>query len=102
MALAHDTPVVASEAGGLRELFEEFRIGATFREAAPQALAAAVRAVCERGATNDIAGEIHSAKRRFSWEQAASATLAGYAPAFEPRACRTAFGPRAVPQALGS
>ena len=32
MALAHDTPVVASEAGGLRELFEEFRIGATFRE----------------------------------------------------------------------
>src|SRR4051794_21502417 len=99
MALAHDTPVVASEAGGLRELLDEFRIGATFREATPQALAGAVRTVCERGAANDIAGEIRAAKERFSWRAAAAATLEGYSLAPAPRVDRSAnVRRRATPQ----
>jgi glycosyltransferase involved in cell wall biosynthesis len=102
MALAHDTPVVASEAGGLRELFEQFRIGTTFREATPEALATAVRAVCEHGATHDIAEEIRGAKERFSWRAAAVATLAGYAAAFEPHAKREPQFPRVAPQAVGT
>lgn len=102
MALAHDTPVIASEAGGLRELFEEFRIGATFGEATPQALASAVRAVCERGPAGEIAGEIRAAKQRFSWREAADATLAGYEEAFESRPQLAAIGPRAMPQPVGS
>jgi glycosyltransferase involved in cell wall biosynthesis len=102
MALAHDTPVVASEAGGLRELFEEFRIGATFREATPEALASAVRAVCEQGAAGEIAREIRAAKQRFSWRQAALATLAGYATAFETQGQRAPHASCAVPQAVGT
>src|SRR5207237_375660 len=41
LALAHELPVVASEAGGLRDLFREFKIGETFVQHTPDALAAA-------------------------------------------------------------
>ena len=45
VALAYELPVVASEAGGLRDLFDQFAIGTSFRQSTPQALALAVRSL---------------------------------------------------------
>ena len=80
MALAYDLPVVASEAGGLRDLFDQFKIGATFRDATPEALAAAVQAALfARLTARSGQKQIAAATERYSWQQAARATLAGYA-----------------------
>jgi glycosyltransferase involved in cell wall biosynthesis len=79
VALAYELPVVASEAGGLRDLFNQFRIGTAFREPTPHALASAVRALYDGPARATLLGEIHSAKHRFSWRASAGATLTAYA-----------------------
>jgi len=78
MALAHEIPVVASEAGGMRDLFTQYKVGRTFREASPEKLADAIRSL-HTDPSNNLIDEIRSAKRRFSWSAAASATIAGYA-----------------------
>lgn len=85
MALAHEVPVVASEAGGLKDLFAEYKIGEIFRDATPEALAASIRTLHEGARTDDVLNQIRAAKRRFSWHAAAGATLAGYALAEEGR-----------------
>lgn len=79
MAMAHEIPMVASEAGGLRDLFSQFPIGQTFKEHTPQALAAAVTALWANGATGNLSEQMNNAKLHFSWQQAARATIAGYA-----------------------
>ena len=43
MALAQETPVIASEVGGLRDLFDEFQIGATFANPSPEALSSTIK-----------------------------------------------------------
>jgi glycosyltransferase involved in cell wall biosynthesis len=78
VALAYELPVVASEAGGLRDLFEEFAIGTSFRQATPQALAAAVRALYDEPARATLLEQIRSAKSRFSWRASAGATIDAY------------------------
>jgi glycosyltransferase involved in cell wall biosynthesis len=78
MALAHEIPVVASEAGGMRELFAQFRVGETFAQETPAALAEAVSRLHAGGSGAGLIEQIRAAKRRFSWDQAARATLAGY------------------------
>jgi glycosyltransferase involved in cell wall biosynthesis len=82
MALAHEVPVVASEAGGLRDLLGEHAIGVTFQNAAPTAIAAAVRELCERHAApvaaHSLLSEVRAAKHRYSWKTSAGATLEGY------------------------
>jgi glycosyltransferase involved in cell wall biosynthesis len=85
MALAHEIPVVASEAGGMRELFKQYDIGETFRDATAEGLAGAIRTLHVNEMGRDILEEIRSAKRRFSWNAAAPATLHGYALAHEGR-----------------
>jgi len=82
-ALAYEIPVVASEAGGLRELLNEYRIGQTFTEPTPHALAQAVRQLHSAPA-DDLAQQVQLAKRRYSWKEAARATFAGYAAETEP------------------
>jgi len=77
-ALAGNLPVVASEAGGLRDLFEKFQIGVMFRDQTPEALAAAVRQLFEQTDQNQLMDQMCAARQRFSWDQAASATLTGY------------------------
>jgi glycosyltransferase involved in cell wall biosynthesis len=84
MALAHEIPVVASEAGGMRDLFGQYKVGRTFREASAEKLADAIRSL-HTDPPENLIDEIRSAKRRFSWNAAASATLAGYALAHEGR-----------------
>ena len=84
MALAHEIPVVASEAGGMRELFKQYDIGATFKHATADALASAIRTLTTDKQV-DLLDEIRAAKRRFSWNAAATATLNGYALAHEGR-----------------
>ncbi|HWE03255.1 MAG TPA: glycosyltransferase family 4 protein [Tepidisphaeraceae bacterium] len=79
MALAYQLPVVASEAGGLRDLFDEFKIGVTFRDPTPQALAQAVKELYSQDARRDLVRQIAAARDRYSWHQAARATMAGYA-----------------------
>ena len=77
MAIAHDVPVVASHAGGLREVLEQFRVGTGFGNASPQAVAAAVRELHEHP-PQDLTAGLAQARRRFSWEGAARATIDGY------------------------
>ena len=91
VALAHELPVIASEAGGLRDLFDQFRIGTSFREPTPRALATAVRALCDKRAQGTLLREIRSAKSRFSWAASAGATLTAYA--------THCAGPAACPEA---
>jgi glycosyltransferase involved in cell wall biosynthesis len=78
MALACETPIVASEAGGLRELFEEFRIGTTFSRPTPQALADAVDALFTSDCGPKLMEQIRAAKECYCWRAAAETTLAGY------------------------
>jgi glycosyltransferase involved in cell wall biosynthesis len=86
MALAHEIPVVASEAGGMRDLFAQYKVGETFKESTAAALAGAIAGLHDGGAdAGRLIEEIRAAKRRFSWGAAASATIAGYAMAHEGR-----------------
>jgi glycosyltransferase involved in cell wall biosynthesis len=85
LALAHELPVVASEAGGLRDLFREFKIGETFVQHTPEALASAVHALEKSGSDSQLNEQFRLAKRRYSWQQSAGATIAGYAAAFAER-----------------
>jgi glycosyltransferase involved in cell wall biosynthesis len=82
MALAHEVPVVASEVGGMRDLFKEFKIGETFVQRTPEALATAIRALDTGPNAAQLAEQFRLAKRRYSWQQSATATITGYAAAF--------------------
>ena len=82
LALAHGMPIVASEAGGLHDLFEQFAVGTTFSTRSAAALAVAVRACFADAAAATLANELRVAKERFSWHAAAGATLASYAATF--------------------
>jgi len=78
MALAHETPVIASEVGGLRDLFSEFEIGTTFSELSPVALASTIRKFFDRESCDQIAEQLRAARNHYSWSSAAEATIAGY------------------------
>jgi glycosyltransferase involved in cell wall biosynthesis len=81
MALAYELPVVASEVGGLRDLLSQYKIGTTFAEFTPVALATAVQALDERMPGSELLQQMRAAKQRHSWQTAARATLSGYAAA---------------------
>ena len=85
MALAHELPVIASEAGGLNDLLSQFRIGQVFHEPTPEALAKAVRALYAGGAEEDLVDQIRLARQSLSWHNAAQATLMGYSRSQEQR-----------------
>ena len=91
MALAYGLPVVASEAGGLKDLLGEYRIGETFRTGSADALAGAVRRLHEGSNPDELDRDIRAARRRFTWQAAAGATIAAYSaskePALEPHDC---------------
>jgi glycosyltransferase involved in cell wall biosynthesis len=78
LALAYDVPLVVSEVGGLRDLLAEFRIGVTFADGSPEALAAAVRELFAGDAARTVPDEIRAAKERLTWQATAAATIAGY------------------------
>ncbi|HYO09348.1 MAG TPA: glycosyltransferase family 4 protein [Tepidisphaeraceae bacterium] len=84
MALAHELPVISTEAGGLAELMRDFPIGRTFRPATAEALAKAVRQLHEEVDPEALLREIRAARNKYSWSSAASATLLGYRAAMEP------------------
>jgi glycosyltransferase involved in cell wall biosynthesis len=77
MALAYEVPVVSSRAGGLGDFLRQFKVGVTFEWEEPAALAAAVQALHAADA-RELSREIQAARRRYSWRQAAAATVAGY------------------------
>ncbi len=78
MALAHSTPVVAAEVGGLRDLLERFGIGTSFSAATPEALSAAVRELESGASRQSIARAIDAARDYYSWSRMAAATMDGY------------------------
>jgi glycosyltransferase involved in cell wall biosynthesis len=78
MAMAHEVPVVASEAGGLRELLERFGIGVAVSDLRPRGLAAAVRSLVECGDHAALGEQMREAKRALSWDASAAATIAAY------------------------
>jgi glycosyltransferase involved in cell wall biosynthesis len=84
LALAHELPVVASDAGGLTELMQEFEIGITFRPSTPAALAEAVRRLHEPRRATGLAHRIGEARERCSWNANAATTLQGYRNVLEP------------------
>jgi glycosyltransferase involved in cell wall biosynthesis len=79
MAIAHGVPVVATGAGGLRELLDAFPIGTVCDAAEPEALAATTRALFERTDVEQLRANLEAARRHHSWANAAEATLKGYA-----------------------
>jgi glycosyltransferase involved in cell wall biosynthesis len=84
-AIAHDTPVVASRAGGLPELLDQFPVGTTFDTHTPEALAAAIRELHDQSHRAELRRHLDAARRHFTWDTAAAATLAGYASATDDR-----------------
>jgi len=84
-AIAHDTPVVASRAGGLAELLGQFPIGTTFDAHTPEALAAAIRQLHDQSHTAELRRHLDAARRHFTWDTAAAATIAGYTAATDTR-----------------
>lgn len=78
LALAHELPVVASEVGGLRDLFGQYEIGSTFADLTPEGLARAVKQLFDGSDHGNIAQQIRAARSHYSWSAAADATLAGY------------------------
>jgi len=81
MALAYELPVIASEVGGLRDVFEDYRIGTTFSQYTPEALASAVNELHAGESVPSLLRDMRAARERFSWDAAARATLGGYAAA---------------------
>jgi glycosyltransferase involved in cell wall biosynthesis len=73
LALAYETPVIASEAGGLRDLFSRHKIGVTFTDPTPTDLE--LYSKVEPGSLLD---QIRAAKARFSWQDAANVAIAAY------------------------
>ena len=78
MALAYGLPVVASTAGGLRDLLGEFPVGTSFGGDSPEALAAAVEDLHASAGRRELERHILAARRRFTWSAAAAATFGGY------------------------
>ena len=83
MALAYELPVIASEAGGLRDLLAQHKIGVTFGEPAPAQIAAAVNRLFTEIDPKVLTTEIQAAKRKFSWDDAAAVAIAAYGTANE-------------------
>jgi glycosyltransferase involved in cell wall biosynthesis len=78
MALAYELPMIASEAGGLRDLMNEFEVGVTFQDYTPEGLAAAVRSLYAEGRPANLAARIRAARLHYSWDNAARESIAGY------------------------
>jgi glycosyltransferase involved in cell wall biosynthesis len=78
LSLAHELPVVASDAGGLRDLFAEFRVGRSFTGESPVALADAVRSLFADESRTALAEEMRRAREHYSWRHAAEETVAAY------------------------
>jgi glycosyltransferase involved in cell wall biosynthesis len=78
MALAHETPIIASEVGGLRDLFSEFEIGAAFKELSAAALSTTIRNFFDHASRAEIARQLRDARDHYSWSTAAEATITGY------------------------
>lgn len=78
MALAHDLPVIASEAGGMRDLLREYPVGSVFRGSSPDALIHAIRDLFENASHEALASSIRDAKRRLSWQETARLTIETY------------------------
>jgi len=78
MALAHETPIIASEVGGLRDLFDEFKIGATFADSSARALSSTIKEFFERKSCDEVAEQLHAARTHYSWASAADVMIAAY------------------------
>jgi glycosyltransferase involved in cell wall biosynthesis len=86
MALAYEIPVIASEAGGLGDLFSHHKIGVTFDDPTPANLAVAANRLYSDVEPRLLLDEIRAAKKRFSWQDAAAVAIAAYGTTTERRA----------------
>jgi len=77
MALAYELPMVASRAGGLKDLFDAFAVGTQFESLHPDELARAINELLGSGSSRVIT-EIRAAKRELSWTNTAAATAELY------------------------
>jgi glycosyltransferase involved in cell wall biosynthesis len=82
MALAHELPIVASNAGGLGALMSEYQVGRVFSKPTADALAHEVRSLF-RDDPVQLQNQIRAAKQHYSWHGAAVATVHGYQNAWE-------------------
>jgi glycosyltransferase involved in cell wall biosynthesis len=78
MALAYEIPVIASEAGGLADIFAHHKIGVTFDDPSPAGLASAVHDLYSKVEPAQLRDEIHAAKQHFSWHDAAGVAIGAY------------------------
>jgi glycosyltransferase involved in cell wall biosynthesis len=78
LALAYNTPVLASDAGGLGELFEGRAVGACFSDPSPAGVADAVRRFFGAAGRGRVLDDSRAAKTHWSWARTAAGTLAAY------------------------
>jgi glycosyltransferase involved in cell wall biosynthesis len=78
LSLAYNTPVIASDSGGLRELLAGGAVGSCFPDPTPDGIAAAVRSFFAAADAADVLRQMRAARARSSWDRAADGTLAAY------------------------
>jgi glycosyltransferase involved in cell wall biosynthesis len=88
LALAYEIPVIASEAGGLGDLFSNHQIGVTFAHARPEDLASAVEKLYCDVEPRALLKEIRAARQHFSWHDAATVAIEAYDTSRERRVAR--------------
>jgi glycosyltransferase involved in cell wall biosynthesis len=86
LSLAHGLPLVATAAGGLRQLMAAHRIGEPVIVATAAGVGAAVRRLFEvdSDGVSDLVAGMRSATDRLSWKGMARATLAEYSRVLPP------------------
>jgi glycosyltransferase involved in cell wall biosynthesis len=77
LALSHRIPVIASTAGGLKDLLSRFRIGLPFDPATPGSAAKALEGLAQ-WSDDDFTSELRRATEEFSWRKAAERTVNAY------------------------
>jgi glycosyltransferase involved in cell wall biosynthesis len=77
LAIGLQTPVVSTSVGGLPETISRWDIGEIAPPEAPDALAAAIRRLCDRN-PDTLDKNLHEAREGLSWNHAARITVEAY------------------------
>lgn len=78
IAYHFEIPVVVTDVGGLREVVEPFNTGVVAPDTSPLSVAKAVEECFRRNSTDNLSGNIHLFKQKYSWDNLAETVLEMY------------------------
>lgn len=78
IAYHFEIPVVVTDVGGLREVVEPFNTGVVAPDTSPLSVAQAVEECFYRNSTDNLSGNIHLFKQKYSWDNLAETVLEMY------------------------